>query len=229
VLLIDEDTSATNFMVRDGRMQSLVHEELEPITPFLDRVRELFDSHGVSTILVMGGCGDYFEVADRVVMMREYLPQDVTVEAAAIAAGQPTTRRSEAAVPLAFGLRPGPEPGSFDASRGRKAVKVEAPAVDRIRFGRHDIDLRGVEQLVDRSQTAAVGLAIHLAAGRLMKPGQTLRELVDAVDRFFDENGLDGLAPFHRPGQHPGDLARPRTFEVAAAINRLRTLRIRRK
>jgi predicted ABC-class ATPase len=228
-LLIDEDTSATNFMVRDARMQSLVHKEFEPITPFLDRVRGLFDSHGISTILVMGGCGDYFEVADRVVMMRDYVPQDVTAEAAAIAAGQPTTRRSETAAPLAFGPRPGPEPVSFDPSRGRKEVKIDAPSVDRIRFGRHDIDLRGVEQLVDRSQTAAVGRAIHLAATRFMKPGQSLRDIVEALARFFDENGLDGLDPFHEPGRHPGDFARPRTFEVAAAINRMRTLRLRRK
>ena len=84
-LLLDEDTSATNFMVRDARMQALVQKEHEPITPFLDRVRELYERLGVSTVLAMGGCGDYFDVADRVVMMREYRPVDVTAEAEQIA------------------------------------------------------------------------------------------------------------------------------------------------
>ncbi|MDP6559575.1 MAG: ABC-ATPase domain-containing protein, partial [Candidatus Binatia bacterium] len=76
VLLLDEDTSATNFMVRDARMQALVDKKNEPITPFLDRVRELYEKIGVSTVLIMGGCGDYFDVADAVIMMREYLPCD---------------------------------------------------------------------------------------------------------------------------------------------------------
>ena len=227
VLLLDEDTSATNFMVRDARMQALVRKEHEPITPFLDRVRELSESHGVSTIVVMGGCGDYFDVADRVIMMRDYLPIDATADAAAVAADQPTSRLAETPSPLVFASRPAPDPNSFDPSRGRKQVKIDATAVDEVRFGRHTIDLRGVEQLVDRSQTAAVGRAIHLALDRFMKDGATLSEIVDALERFFDDEGLDALDPFRDSGVHPGDFARPRRFEIAAAINRLRTLRFR--
>jgi len=229
VLLIDEDTSATNFMVRDARMQSLVRKEHEPITPFLDRVRDLSDAHGVSTILVMGGCGDYFDVADRVVIMRDYLPQDASAAAAAVAAEHPTTRKEESSSPLSFGLRPGPDPNSFDPSRGRKQVKIDTPSLDQIRFGRHNIDLRGVEQLVDRSQTAALGWAIYLALTRFMTDCASLRDIVDAVDQFLDDNGLDALDPYRKPDAHPGDFARPRSFELAAAINRLRTMRVRQK
>jgi len=228
-LLLDEDTSAANFMVRDARMQALVHKEHEPITPFLDRVRELYDGHGITTILVMGGCGDYFDVADRVVTMRNYLPLDATVDAAAIAARLPTARRAETPSPLSFSGCRVPDPASFDASRGRKEVKIDAASADQIRFGRHTIDLRGVEQLVDPSQTDAIGMAIYLAIGRFMGGGNSIREVVDAIDAFFDREGLDRLDPFYREGQHPGNFARPRRFEIAAAINRLRTLRIARR
>jgi predicted ABC-class ATPase len=226
-LLLDEDTSATNFMVRDARMQALVHKRHEPITPFLDRVRELSQKHRVSTVVVMGGCGDYFDVADRVVMMRDYLPIDATGDAAAVAAGQPTARAVETPAPLVFSPRPALDPNSVDPSRGRKPVKIDATAVDEVRFGRHTIDLRGVEQLVDRSQTAAVGHAIYLALDRLVPDGATVSEIVDALDRFFDDEGLDALDPFAHTGAHPGDFARPRRFEIAAAINRMRTLRFR--
>ncbi|MEO1070616.1 MAG: ABC-ATPase domain-containing protein, partial [Cyanobacteria bacterium J06638_6] len=66
-LLVDEDTSATNFMIRDRRMQALIAKDKEPITPFIDQIRQLYDDYGVSTILVMGGSGDYFDVADTVI------------------------------------------------------------------------------------------------------------------------------------------------------------------
>jgi len=225
-LLLDEDTSATNFMLRDARMQALVSREHEPITPFVERVRELYDSLGVSTVLVMGGCGDYFEVADCVIMLRAFRPRDVTHEARAVAADQPTGRRVETASALTGITERIPLPGSFDASRGRREVKIDAKDIDRIRFGDEDIDLRSVEQLVDRSQTRAVGHAIHLATRRFMDGEATLREVLDRLEEFFDRESLDALDPFHRPGRHPGNFARPRRFEIAAAINRLRSLRV---
>ena len=77
-LLIDEDTSATNFMIRDGRMQKLIAPDKEPITPFSNKVRPLFEAHQVSTILIVGGSGDYFDVVDQVMMMDEYHLKDVT-------------------------------------------------------------------------------------------------------------------------------------------------------
>ena len=94
-------------------------------------------------------------------------------------------------------------------------------------FGRETIDLRGVEQLVDRSQTRAIGHALHLAAERFMDDGATLAEVLDRLDALLDEQGLDVLDPFHRPERHPGNFARPRRFEIAAALNRLRSLRVK--
>lgn len=224
-LLLDEDTSATNFMVRDVRMQALVNKAFEPITPFIERVHEINDRFGVSTVLVMGGCGDYFEVADTVIMMREYLPQDVTAEARRVADEHATGRRMESNPSLEWQLSRTPTPDSFDPSRGRKRVKVDAKARDQILFGTYMIDLRGVEQLVDFSQTRAVGLAIHLAASRFMDGKKPLKEILDQLDLHLDANGLDLLDPFHRSERHPGSFARPRKFEIAAAINRLRAAR----
>jgi predicted ABC-class ATPase len=228
-MLLDEDTSATNFMVRDARMQALVHKEHEPITPFLERVREIYDKLGVSTVLVMGGCGDYFDVADTVIVMREFRPFDATDEARTIAAERSSGRRTEARSPLTGISQRIPLAESFDPSRGRRDVKIDAKALDHILFGSDAIDLRSVEQLVDLSQTRAVGDAIHLAAERFMDGEATLHQVIGRLEEFFDRRGLDELNPFHRAEHHPGNYARPRRFEIAAAINRLRTVRMRQR
>ena len=121
-LLLDEDTSATNFMVRDARMQALVHKEHEPITPFLERVRELYERHGVSTVLVMGGCGDYFEVADTVIRMREFLPDERT-------RGGEGDRRA-----LALGApRRGHHPLRSPSPRGSRWRRASTPRADGAR------------------------------------------------------------------------------------------------
>ena len=224
-LLLDEDTSATNFMVRDARMQALVHKEHEPITPFVDRVRELYERHGVSTVLVMGGCGDYFDVANTVIAMQDYQPLAVTEDAKRIAQEFRTQRAIETTSPLAEVASRIPLWESLDPSRGKREVKIEARSVHAIAFGHEVIDLSGVEQLVDASQTRAIGYALHLASRRLIQGG--LKAIVQALVEQFNDAGLDGLDPYHQGERHPGNFARPRAFEIAAALNRLRTLRIR--
>jgi predicted ABC-class ATPase len=226
-LLLDEDTSATNFLVRDARMQALVHKEHEPITPFLDRVRELYDALGVSTILVLGGSGDYFDVADTVVMLRDYLPHDVTDAAREVARTYPTQRQKEIADPLQALTPRIPQAQSFDPSRGKREVKIDVKSRDMVLFGSDAIDLRAVEHLVDRSQTRAVGYALHIAAQQLMDGRATLREVLAKMEALLDQEGLEALDPFRRNERHPGNFARPRSYEVMAAINRLRTVRMR--
>lgn len=224
-LLLDEDTSATNFMVRDARMQALVHKEYEPITPFVDRVRELYERYGVSTVLVMGGCGDYFDVADTVMAMQDYRPLDVTEAAQRIAREFRTKREIETTSPLAVVGSRVPAWESLDPSRGKRDVKIEARSVEAIAFGHEVIDLSGVEQLVDASQTRAIGYALHLASRRLKEGG--LQAIVQDMIALFDDAGLDVLDLYHQGERHPGNFARPRAFEIAAALNRLRTLRIK--
>ncbi len=226
-VLLDEDTSATNFMVRDARMQALVHKEFEPITPFLERIGELHENLGVSTVLVMGGCGDYFDVADHIIMLRDYRAQDVTKEAREISNTYSGTRSIEAVAPLAAPIKRAPLPRSFDPSRGRREIKIDAKGRDQILYGTDSIELRAVEQLVDPSQTRAIGFAILLASRRFMNAHTNLGEVLDRLDELFLHSGVDVLNPHSQEiGKHPGNFALPRRHEIAAAINRLRSLEI---
>ncbi len=219
LLLVDEDTSATNFMIRDQRMQHLVSKDKEPITPFIDKVKQLYRDYGISTVLVMGGSGDYLDVADTVILMDNYLPRDVTTEAREIAKKFPTMRRSEGGE--RFGVVPGriPAAESFDASRGARRCKIEAKGVDTLVYGRNIVDLSGIEQLVDVAQTRAIGYAILKWANMQRKQPDKLFSGLTKVMDLIDREGLDVLLPFKA-----GNLALPRLLDVAAAINRFRNL-----
>jgi predicted ABC-class ATPase len=219
-LLLDEDTSATNFMIRDARMQALIPPEAEPITPFVDRVRQLRERMGVSTLLVAGGSGDYFDVADTVIAMRDYLPADVTGAAARIASEQPTGRRPEGG-----GWRdPAPRvplPGSLDPSRGRRPVEVRAWREDRVGFGREEVDLAAVEQIVELAQAKAIAHALAWMAAERLDGIRSVAELLDMVADAAAKRGLDAFQ------EHPaGELAEFRAQELAAFLARVRTLRI---
>jgi len=222
VLLIDEDTSATNFMIRDQRMQELVSKSKEPITPFIDKVRQLYQEQGVSTVLVMGGSGDYFDVATWVIMMDAYLPKEVTPRVREIVQKYPSVRKSEGSA--SFG-RVGsriPLPISFDPQRGKRDVKIDAKSLKMILYGRTAIDLSQVAQVADESQTNAIGDLIHYCATRYFTGEVPLAEGLKKAMADVEAKGLDVLSPFKK-----GDYARPRLFELAAAINRMRTLKMR--
>lgn len=220
VLLVDEDTAATNLMIRDRRMQALVPRESEPITPFIDRVQQLHREQGVSSILVLGGSGDYLEVADTVVAMVEYRPLDVTTRAREVADRFPTGRLVEAPSMPPPAPQRVPDPGSVDPSRGRKAVAIKVRGVNTVLFGEAEIDLSAVDQIVSTTQTRAIGEALHLAREQLMD-GRSLPDLLDALDALLAREGLDALGRGTE-----GDLARFRRYEFAAALNRLRGLEL---
>ncbi|MDT0303343.1 ABC-ATPase domain-containing protein [Streptomonospora wellingtoniae] len=213
-LLIDEDTTATNLMIRDARMQRLVHGDREPLTPFVDLVRPLRRDHGVSTVLVMGGSGDYFDVADQVVMLDGYRPYDVTDRARELAA-----ERADAdfAAPAARVL----DRRSVDATaRGRSRIKRRD--MDVLTFGENEIDVRNLAQLVDPGQIIGVGLAMRLLAeGGLLGDDRTLAEALDALEERLDGDGVTALGR-----GYAGDYVLPRRYEIAAALNRLRSLRV---
>jgi predicted ABC-class ATPase len=224
LLLIDEDTSATNFMIRDGRMQALIHKEHEPITPFVDRVQQLHREHGVSTILVMGGSGDYLEAADRVIAMLDYRPQHVTARAKEIVQALPNQRQAEGGG--TFGsIKPRlPLATSFDARKGKREVKISAKGLHTLLFGTTAIDLSYLEQLVDSSQTRAIGELIYLYAEQWLDRSPSLRQGLERMLAEVKEKGFDAVTPYPM-----ADLALPRIFELAGAINRMRTLRVREK
>ncbi|MCX6354678.1 MAG: ABC-ATPase domain-containing protein [Candidatus Aureabacteria bacterium] len=219
ILLMDEDTSATNFMIRDGRMQRLVAKPKEPITPFIDKVRQLHSDLAVSTVLVMGGTGDYFEVADMVIMMDEYIPCEVTREAKEIAKGRYSERSFEGGERFGAVKQRRPLAQSLDASRGRREARIAAKGLHTIAFGYQTIDLSHIEQIADISQTRAIGDILYYAREKYMDGKRTLAEILSLVEKDLEEKGMDILSPYLR-----GDYAMPRMLEVAAALNRLRTL-----
>jgi len=222
-LLIDEDTSATNFMIRDERMQALVRKASEPITPFVDRIRELRDRLGVSTVLVMGGSGDYFDHADTVIQMEGYRPCDVTAAAREIASTHVTGRREEHGTALEHPAPRRLDPRSLDPERKPGRVKVQARDRDALVFGRSEIDLRAVEQLVDPSQVRAIGWLMT----RLADSGEARLDPVAELERLLDR--LDGKGWDRLSGHPDGDLALPRLQETLAALSRLRGVGLARR
>ena len=218
LLLVDEDTSATNFMIRDERMRELVRKE--PISPFIDLVGPLHRTLGVSTVVVVGGVGDYLDVADRVILMEDYEPTDATPRArevvkefpprAALGNGevrQPEARRARAS--------------SIDLRRGRRET-ARGKGLHTIELGRERVDLSYLEQLAEAGQTEAAARII----GEFVATGERRRvkEVVEEALGSVMENGLDSLGNFRG---HPGELSLPRAQEVAAAINRVRSLEAR--
>ena len=221
VLLIDEDTSATNFMIRDERMQELVVKEKEPITPFVDKVHKLYQDFDVSTMLVMGGSGDYFDVANTVIMMDEYRPRAVTQKAQEIAARHGVSRKDEGGDSFGEITERKPTSHSFDASRGKKEVKIDAQGLHGLLYGETFVDLSALDQLLDSAQTRCIGLIIYYFAQHYRASSANLSEGLYHVMREIEEKGLDILLPYR-----VGNLALPRIYEVAAVINRMRSLRI---
>lgn len=218
LLLMDEDTCATNFMIRDDLMRQLVPDDSEPITPFIDRVRQLYDDRGVSTILVMGGAGDYFGVADTVIWMNEYRPHDVSDEATNL-----VDRRRQYPELLPDPVSRIPDPRSVDPTR-RNRTKTKARGIEELAFGEESIDLRQVEQIVDPSQTRGIAEILVYARSNGMIDGETtVSGILDAIDELLAQNPIDIVSAYRG---HPGDFARPRRYEISAALNRLRSLKI---
>lgn len=225
LLLLDEDTSATNFMIRDRRMQLLVTKDKEPITPFIDRVRVLYRNYGVSTILVMGGSGDYLEVADRVIAMEDFIPKDITQEANMIVKEIPSERTVEGGKMIERIEKRVIRPEGFDPRRGRKEVKIDTPSTNLIRFGREAIDLQAIEQIVNINQTKSIGYAIYYALRNGIIDGKrNLLEILKILEKgFLNSSDYDKLSPFGLP---MGEFAEIRSMEIASAINRMRSLKV---
>ena len=221
LLLIDEDTAATNFMIRDRRMQALVKGDDEPITPFIDRVRSLHDDAGASTVLAVGGSGDYLDVADRVIGMIRYRPVDLTAAARVVAAAHPTGRLTQAEPARWPSRHRSPDPRSISARRGRRERSIKVGSRTTVDFGRERIELAGVRQIVSRAQARAIALALDHARAS-MGDGMAVEDILAALGDSLDRHGLDVL-----DSGRTGDLAAPRVQDVAAALGRLRSLRLR--
>lgn len=220
VLLIDEDTSATNFMIRDQRMQQLIHKNEEPITPFIDKVKQAYRDLGVSTILVMGGSGDYFDVADHVIGMNNYKPEDLTEQAKQINREVETKRMEEGGSHFGKINPRRPLANSIKPEKGKKPKKIKTNSKHSIQFGTYNVDLSSVEQLVDSSQTTAIGEAM-VYAKKYMDGNRSMNEILDLIFQDIEKKGLTTIG-----NPKSGNYAWFRRFELACALNRLRSLKI---
>jgi predicted ABC-class ATPase len=216
LFFMDEDTCAANFMIRDKRMQVLVNKEDEPITAFIDNVKPFYQSLGISTVLVMGGSGDYFSVADHIIQMKQFAPYDVTNQAQGIARDYPTGRTQEGESD--FSVEPAriPNADSIDPLNEYNRSRVSASESDALVFGKQKVDLVDVEQLVEPLQTKAIGLAM-VYAKQYMDGSRPLRDVIDRVVADIEQEGIDVLDK-----NLTGDIAGFRALELAAALNRLR-------
>jgi len=227
VLLIDEDTAATNFMIRDRKMQALIAKDKEPITPFVDKVRQLYADYGISTILVMGGSGDYFAVADTVIAMEDYQPRTVTEQAKAIAQADSTQRQSEGGQHFGKVTPRAILPKCLPKGKGDKLLKVKGHK-DSLTLGDETIDLRAVEQIAEAHQVRAIAQAILYAEQYYFDGSRSMAEVLDLVMDDIARGGLDVLAENgSQRSRQVGDWGAFRRFELAAALNRLRTLKVR--
>lgn len=223
VLLMDEDTCATNFMIRDKKMQQLVLKDDEPITTFIDKAKQLFSEKGISTILVLGGAGDYFDIADTVIQMTGYIPSDVTEKAREISKMSPAKRTIEdEGYPVTPKERI-PLPDSIDPYNEHNKKSIYTKEVDRIYFGKTIIDLTDVEQLIELSQTKAIMQSL-LYINKYINGQKTLNEIINIFMRELDDKGFDIFDE-----KISGQYAEFRGLELASAINRLRGIKMKQK
>ncbi|MGL4571534.1 MAG: ABC-ATPase domain-containing protein [Clostridium sp.] len=221
ILLIDEDTSATNFMIRDDVMQSLVSSEDEPITPFIELVRGIYEEKNISTIIVVGSSGDYFDIADTVIQMDAYEPKDVTLRAKELAKGLILNRIKNKNINVNIDFNRKLRKGSIE--KGPKGIKIKTLGIDGLIINRDEINLRSVEQIVDREQVTSIGNMMKLAEDKIINNNLTLTEVVDII---LDEINSKGLLSISGTKGGTGNLALPRKQEIMATFNRYRKLRI---
>ena len=218
-LLLDEDTSATNLLIRDSRMRELVAAEREPITPLVDRITALFRRRGVSTVMVMGGSGDYLDVADRVLLMDAYHPRDVTEQARRVVADQP--RPLTGLEDFAEPRQRVPEPAPPRTRRG--PVRTRAQGTSTLVLDREDIDISDVGGVTDPGQAEAIAYALRALLEQRFDGASPLRECLDDLEALLDDEGLDALTDER---ERPAFLVRPRMVDVAAAVSRYRKLEL---
>ena len=217
LLLIDEDTSATNFMIRDELMQKVICREEEPITPFIERVRSIYDDLGVSSIIVAGSSGSFFGIADTIIQMKEYVPYDITERAREAAASYPALKQQEH-FPVSDNMR---APKANQALKKDPRLKMKTMGTNEMLLAKDAIELRYLEQLIDPEQTNALAYALKYLELNRMNGSRTVPQLLDDIEALTASKGLSALydKEYVRSG-----LAMPRRQEIAACLNRYRKL-----
>ncbi len=220
LLLIDEDTSATNFMIRDELMQRVIHRDMEPITPFIERIRELYDEYGISTIIVAGSSGAYFHIADTIIQMDRYVPKDITAYAKKEAESYPVITGPEGSAERPDFKRC---PKSSPAFKGNDRIKMKTLSKEGVMINKETIDLRYVEQITDSEQVTALGYCMRYAQKHILDGRKDLRQVVEELEKAMDKGTLSALC---ESSSSISCMAMPRKQEIFACFNRYRGLKL---
>ena len=220
VMLIDEDTSATNFMIRDELMQRVIHRDMEPITPFIDRILELYQVYGISTVIVAGSSGAYFHIADTIIQMDRYEPKEITKLAKETAKDfQAMSGMENPAEKPVFTRCPRQGRGFKPNDR----IKMKTMGKEMVQLNRENIDLRYVEQLADTEQVSALGYCVRYAEKHLFQGKDSIQNVVDKLEEKICREGLSSLC---ESNSSVANLAMPRRQEIFACLNRYRGLNL---
>lgn len=207
-------------MIRDELMQRVIHREMEPITPFIERIRELYEEYDISTVIVAGSSGAYFHIADSVIQMDRYMPKDITAFAKKEAEAFPAI-----SVPEVAAKRPDFRrcPTANRELKSGERVKMKVMGCEAVSINRDTIDLRYVEQLTDSEQLTTLGYCIRYAQKQIIDGKKTLQEIVGELEKTLDKGGLEALSG---SGSSVPCMAMPRRQEIFACFNRYRGLKM---
>lgn len=230
LFLLDEDTSATNFMVRDAFMQKVVSPDKEPITPFLSRARDLYEKAGISTILVAGSSGAFFHIADTVIQMDSYVPLDITDKAKELCREYPVQQEAAHAyvMPESYRVMTIDKNGATkrrDYRSGRvrndepERLKLKILGKEGFALGRQNVELRYLEQIVDTEQTAALGILLKYVVEHEVDGQKTVSDIAEDLMQKIAEQGLGFTCGRE---EISGGYAIPRAQEIYACLNRYR-------
>ena len=219
LFLIDEDTSATNFMVRDEFMQTVISRDKEPITPFIERTRGLYEEAGISTIMVAGSSGEFFYIADHILLMDCYRAVDITARVKELCEKRPAAHRQAPDFKMPdFGRvlpayrRQGRNTGKYEH------MKVRASALESFTLDKEYVSVRYLEQLCDYEQTTALGYLIRFGLEQVLDGRKTVRQAVKIIYDTLENKGWEAFCSSYVPC----GLAKPRVQEVYAALDRFR-------
>ena len=220
VMLIDEDTSATNFMIRDELMQRVIHRDMEPITPFIDRILELYQVYGISTVIVAGSSGAYFHIADTIIQMDRYEPKEITKLAKETVKDFPAMSGMENPAEKPVFIRCPRQGRGF---KPNDRIKMKTMGKEMVQLNRENIDLRYVEQLADTEQVSALGYCVRYAEKHLFQGKDSIQNVVDKLEEKICREGLSSLC---ESNASVANLAMPRRQEIFACLNRYRGLNL---
>lgn len=211
-LLIDEDTTATNFMIRDKVIQKLIKKEKEPITPFIDRLENM-KKNGISAIIVVGGLGEYFKKADTILMLDEYKVRDLTEKAKEIV-GTLKNENEDSKEIFKISKR------RLEKKNLKKLIykgypKIKNNGLDELIIDKNIVNLRYIEQLVEEGQVRLIGELIMKKVEEV--EGDELGEILDQLERELREKNISELL-----GTKAGNLVEARKYEIGSAITRIR-------